>query len=271
MAATHPSERNGPLNIALAHTQNPKFISLRHRGCALALPKIPLIEDLTKGPVPQGSSILVEFEPASQWYNASITIAAGWLRSGGKVSYLAHTQPPDEVRERLTTLGLNPETLEKTDQLWITDMYTAGVIGQKSKEKFAVDSLKVADLSIWMGKEVTHEPPAPEFLIIDDNTSILDRFNEEKNWIELTLSRVFPMAKRRHITQLTSILAGGVHSPWAYKQLEAAADGVVDFKLEDRNNEAVNLIRIRSMRKVGFDSKWRVLRMGENFEVTLEK
>lgn len=235
------------------------------------MPRIPLIEDLTAGPVQPGSNLLVEFDPSSQWYNASLTIAAGWLRSGGKVSYLAGSHPPDEVRERLTRLGLNPATLEETDQLWITDLYTAGVTGQKSKEKFAVDSLKVADISIWLGKEVTHEPPAPEFLIVDDNTSNIDRFNEEKNWIELMLSRVLPMAKRRRITQFTSILAGGVHSPWAYKQLEAAADGIVDFKLEDRNDEAVNLIRVRSMRNVGFDSKWHVLRIDENFEVTLEK
>jgi KaiC/GvpD/RAD55 family RecA-like ATPase len=236
-----------------------------------ALPRIPLIEDLTAGPVPPGSNLLVEFDPSSQWDNASVTIAAGWLKSGGKVSYIVHTHPPDEVRERLTRLSLNPEALEETDRLWITDMYTAGIIGQKSKEKFAVDSLKVADLSIWMGKEVTHEPPAPEFIIIDDNTSIIDRFNEEKNWIELMLSRVFPMAKRRHITQFTSILADGVHSKWAYKQLEAAVDGIVDFKLEDRNNAAVSLIRVRSMRNVGFDSKWHVLKTRENFEVTLEK
>ena len=236
-----------------------------------ALPRIPLIEDLTAGPVPPGSNLLVEFDPSSQWESASVTIAAGWLKSGGKVSYIVHTHPPDEVRERLTRLGLNPEALEETDRLWITDMYTAGVIGQKSNEKFAVDSLKVADLSIWMGKEVTHEPPAPEFLIIDDNTSIIDRFNEEKNWIELMLSRVFPMAKRRHITQFTSILADGVHSKWTYKQLEAAVDGVVDFKLEDRNNAAVSLIRVRSMRNVRFDSNWPVLKTRENFEVTLEK
>jgi KaiC/GvpD/RAD55 family RecA-like ATPase len=235
------------------------------------MPRIPLIEDLTAGPVQPGSNLLVEFDPSSQWHNASLTIAAGWLSSGGKVSYLAGSRPPDEVRERLTRLGLNPATLEETDQLWITDFYTAGVTGQKSKEKFAVDSLKVADMSIWMGKEVTHEPPAPEFLIIDDNTSNMDRFNEEKSWIELMLSRVLPMAKRRRITQFISILAGGVHSPWAYKQLEAASDGIVDFKLEERNNEAVNLIRVRSMRNVGFDSKWHILRIGENFAVTLEK
>lgn len=253
-----------------AYTHENSIGSVMTGQRVLALPRIPLIEDLTKGPIPPGSNLLIEFDPASQWYNASITIAAGWLRSGVKVSYLAQTQPPDDVRHRLKKLGLNPESLEETDQLWITDMYTAGVIGLKSKEKFAVESLKVSDLSIWMGKEVLHEPPAPEFLIIDDNASILDRFNDEKNWIELLLSRPIPMARTRRITQLTSIIAG-IHSSWAYKQLEAAVDGIVDFKLDERNNEAVSSVRIRNMKNVGYDPRWRTLKINENFEVTLEK
>lgn len=235
-----------------------------------ALPKIPIIEDLTKGPIPPGSNVLIEFDPACQWYNASTTIAAGWLRSGGKVSYLAEAQPPDEVRERLRMLGLEPEGLEKADRLWITDAFTAGVTGQKSKERFVFESLKVSDLSIWMGKEVSNEPPAPEFLNIQDNVSTLDRFNEEKNWVEFVLSRSLPTAKRRLLKNLIGIIAG-IHSALVYKRLEAAVDGIIDFKLEDRNNETVNLIRIRSMKNVGFDSKWRVLKMAENFELAFEK
>jgi KaiC/GvpD/RAD55 family RecA-like ATPase len=199
-------------------------------------------------------------------------MAAGWLRTGGKVSYLADAHPPDDVRERLKALGLNPEELEKADQLWITDAYTAGTtIGQKSKERFHIDSLKVADLSIWIAKEVSHEAPDPDFLIIDDNTSVLDRFNEEENWVELLLSRILPMAKARQITQLTSIMAGGVHTKWAYKQLEAAVDGIVDFKVDEQAEEARDVMRIRSMVNVGFDRRWHALETLENFQVKLEK
>ena len=235
-----------------------------------ALPKIPIIEDLTKGQVPPGSNVLIEFDPASQWYNASTTIAAGWLRGGGKVSYLAEAQPPDDIRERLRMLGLNPESLEEADQLWITDVYTAGLIGGKPKEKFAIDSLKVSDLSIWMGKEVSNEPPAPDFLIIADNISTLDRFNEEKSWVEFVLARAFPMARRRRITQITGIIAG-IHSERAYKQLEAAHAGNIDFTVEQVGGEWKNFITVRSMRDVRHDSRPHPLKVDENLQVTLEK
>ena len=232
------------------------------------MPRIPLIEDLTKGPVPSGSQIIVEFDPASQWINASLTIAAGWVKDGGSVSYVANSQSPDDIRSQLRRLGLAVEELERTDRLWITDLYSAS-IGQKSKERFAVESLKVADLSIYIGREAMGDSPAPEFLVIADNNSILDRFNAEKNWVEMYLTRPIPMGKTRQITQLIAFM-GGIHSTWAYKQLEAAVDGIVDFKVEDVNGERRTFIGIRNMRNVSFDSRWHPLKIGENFEVTLD-
>lgn len=233
------------------------------------MPRIQLIEDLTKEPIPPGCSILVEFDPASQWYNASLTIAAGWLRTGGSVSYIAQSQSPDDVRSQLRRLGLTVEELEQNDRLWITDFYTAS-LGQKSKEKFAVESLKVADLSIWIAREAMVESAAPEFLVIADNSSVLDRFNDEKNWVELYLTRPIPMAKSRQITQLIGFM-GGIHSNWAYKQLEAGVDGIVDFKVEEAGEETRDLMRIRSLRKVGFDRRWHELTMSENSKVMLHK
>lgn len=233
------------------------------------MPKIPLIEDLTSAPIPPGTSILVEFDPASQWYNASLTIAAGWLRDGGSISYIATSQSPDDVRSQLRQLGAGVEELEMKDRLWITDLYTASV-GQKSKEKYAPESLKVADMSIWIAREAMVASAAPEFLIIADNSSVLDRFNDERNWVELYLTRPIPMAKSRKITQLIGFM-DGVHSKWAYKQLEAASDGIVDFKIDESGAEARDLIRIRTMRKVDFDRRWHELKISGNLEVTLQK
>ncbi len=233
------------------------------------MPRLPLIEDLIRAPISPGSNFLVEFDPASRWYNASLTIAAGWLRSGGSVSYVAHSQSPNDVRSQLQLLGLDHEELERNDQLWITDLYTPS-LGQKSKERFAPESLRVADLSLWIAREAVVESAAPEFLVIADNGSVLDRFNDERNWVEMYLTRPIPMAKSRQIPQLIGFMSG-IHSNWTYKQLAAAVDGIIDFKVEEAGGEARDLMRIRSLRKGEFDRRWHELTMSESSEVIFRK
>jgi KaiC/GvpD/RAD55 family RecA-like ATPase len=78
------------------------------------------------------------------------------------------------------------------------------------------------------------------------------------------------MVKPRQITQLISFISG-VHSAWAYKQLEAAVDGIIDFKVEEIGEEMRDLMRIRSLRIGTFDRRWHELKVAENSEVTLQK
>ncbi len=233
--------------------------------------RIPLIEELTAGPIPAGSNLLVEYDAASQWYNASLTIAAGWIKTGGIASYASAAQLPDNVRSKLARLGLDVQQLEADGRLEIIDWYTA-TLGLKSKEKFAIETLKVADLSImWtkqqMGKEVRQ---VPECLILMDNLSFLSRFNDKKAWVEFELTRDFPAMVQRKVTGVTGLIRG-IHSDWVYKRLEAAVDGVVDFKLDETGERTRTLMRIRNMHNVGFDSKWYPVKVTENFEATLEK
>ncbi len=231
--------------------------------------RIPLIEDLTTSPVAAGSNLYVFFDPASQWYTVSMTITAGWLKARGVVSYNAFAQSPDSVRLQLQRLGLNTEDLEKTEKLRIIDCYTA-TLGQKSKEKLAIDSLKVADMSIMFAKTILVGPPVPDRLRLGDNSSVLARFNDEKSLVELLHSRVIPSAAKMKSTLIIGMMKG-VHSDWYYKQAEGISDGIIDLKLDDTGEEPRNFMRIRAMRNVGFDGRWHRLKIGDNFEVTLEK
>jgi KaiC/GvpD/RAD55 family RecA-like ATPase len=140
------------------------------------LPRIPLIDDLTDNQITPGSNILVEFDPASQWYNASLSIAAGWLRTGGRMGYYAVGKPPDSVRSQLARFGINVEKLEAEESLAIYDLYTCQ-LGQKSKEKYALESLKVSDLSIWLSGALKRASPDPNLLWIVDSFSPITRFN----------------------------------------------------------------------------------------------
>jgi KaiC/GvpD/RAD55 family RecA-like ATPase len=65
-------------------------------------------------------------------------------------------------------------------------------------------------------------------------------------------------------------LLRGVLSDWAQKRLEGAADGIIDFKVEEAGNVTRDLIRIRSMRGVGFDREWHEFKISENLEVSLQ-
>jgi KaiC/GvpD/RAD55 family RecA-like ATPase len=233
------------------------------------VPRLSLIEDLTVGPVPPGSNLLVEFDGASQWYNASITIAAGWLKTGGRISYNVTSQSPENIRTRLRRLGFNVESLEADNKLRIVDWYTA-TLGQKSKERLAADSLKVADLSIRFSQREMQIPESPDLLRMGDNFSTLARFNDERAWVEFLLTRALPTSQLTKSNGLHALVRG-VHGDWVYSQLESVHDGIIDFKVEEDGKITRNVMRIRTMRDVPFDPEWHSLKIRENLEVTLEK
>ena len=237
------------------------------------MPRIPLIEDLTKEPIPPGSNVIVEYEATSQWFNASVTIAAGWLRQNGKVSYSAVAQSPAKVRETLNRLGIDCGRLEAgphdEEPLRIWDFY-ASTLGLKSNEKLQVSSMKVADHSIFYVKQQFVLEQNPDRLAFVDDWSSYSRFNDEKSWVEFLLTRDFPVCSRNKMSNFGGLLKG-IHSSWVYNRLESAADGIIDFKLEEEGRTLRDVMRIRSMRSVHFDREWHELKIGDNFEVTLEK
>lgn len=232
------------------------------------VPRIPLIEDLTKGPISPGSALLVEFDAASQWYAGSVAIAAGWLRTGGRVLYGVTSQSPSKFRLKLSRQGLNTEELERNDRLRIFDWYSA-TLGRKSEEKFPVDSLKVADLSIWWSKARLSGPPETENLGIVDDLSILDRFNDEKNWVEFVLTRIVPTTQMRKETGIRGVM-NGVCKDSVYRRLEGGHDGIIDVRLDESGESPANLVRVRVMRDVDVDGRWHQFKVNPN-NVSLQK
>ena len=235
--------------------------------------RIPLIEDLTRGQIPPGSNILVEYDPSSQWNAVSLTIAARWLKQGGSVSYNTLAQSPNSVRLALQRLGVDTASLEAepappNERLRIWDWYTQ-TLGMKSTEKLT-SPVKAADLSIMFSREQFKMDPDPLRLRITDDWSTFARFNDEKTMVEFTLTRAYPLSTLLKATSIGGLVKG-VHSDWVYSRLEAASDGIVDVKVEELGGEIRNLLRIRTLRNVGCDSRWHPLVVNDNFEVILEK
>lgn len=175
---------------------------------------------------------------------------------------------------QLKRQGLNTGALEADGKLIILDWYTT-TLGQKSKEKYAFDSLKVADLSIRFTKAAKGDessaiplPVSPDVLRIHDDLSALFRFNDEKSTVEFFLTRFIPH-QWKGFGRLIAGAIRGIHSDWVYNQLEAQCHGVIDLKLDEANSGPRNIIRVRTLRNVSFDPKWRKLRVGDGSQVTL--
>lgn len=96
------------------------------------------------------------------------------------------------------------------------------------------------------------------------------RFNDEKAWFEFLLTRGIPIGAVRKSTLIFGLTVG-VHSEWAYKTLESAVDGIIDFKLDETVNPPRSMIRIRRLRDVAYDAGWHPLKTTKNFELILGK
>jgi len=239
-----------------------------------SLPRIPLIDDLTENLVPPGSNLLVEFDPGSQWYNACLTIAAGWAKQGGDVGYNGFVQSPDILRTQLSRLGVKVDELERGDSLRLYDWYTP-TLGRKSKERYGIDSLRVADQSsqFRLTEDDLNTPPEAEWfesIRIADNFSTLARFNEERPWVEFMLTRVLPIGPAKKSTLVCGIMKG-VHSEWAYRQLEGAVDGIIEVGLDQAEGKTRDFMQIRTMRNAHYNRTMNELNVEENFEITLKK
>lgn len=212
---------------------------------------------------------MVEYDATSQWYNACTTIAAGWLRTDGIVAYDVTVESPADLRTKLKRFGLDVDKLENEAKLEIWDFYTA-TLGRKSDERFSLPSLKVADLSVWDSRVGMSRPPEPNRLELNENISLFDRFNNENSWVEWELARRIPTYKSTKNTLIEGLIRG-VLSERAYRKLEAAFENIVDFRFDETSDPPRNLMRIRTMRTVGFDGRWHQLNVNENLEVVLAK
>jgi KaiC/GvpD/RAD55 family RecA-like ATPase len=142
-------------------------------------------------------------------------------------------------------------------------------LGLKSSEKLTLTP-KVADLSIYISREQFKFEPDPQRLSVVDDLSTYARFNDEKSWVEYLLTRFLPLGSMIKLTNVHGMMKG-VHTDSVYSRFEAANDGIVDIKVEEFEGEVRNRLRIRTMRNLGFDSRWHTMKINENLEVTLDK
>ncbi len=226
---------------------------------------IPIVKELVQGGIDYGTNLLVEFEPRSLWYEASLTIATQSLRDRIRTEYHVFKRFPKEVRDAFGRLGLDVKQLEEEGKLRFEDNYTVQT-GLGSAEK----SMKVSDWSIgWMKAMKAGIPEADKrWLHIDDDTSIVLQYNKEEELIDFWRTRLIPSFRASEKVVLWGFLTGTASDSF-YRKIESLCDGIMYFKSEEKGDQIEQYVRMTAMRSKQYDSRWHKLRLLESGEVAL--
>lgn len=174
------------------------------------------------------------------------------------------------MRASFVRLGLDLVELEKADILRINDAYTdqIGLSGTEERGSF-----KMSDWSISQAQRFKSgvSDSSKRRLHIDDNTGILLQYNDEKAMLDVWRTRIAPaQAKINENVSFWSLITG-VASDSFYRRFEDMCDGVIDFKIEEKEGRVEQFMRVGSMRGRPHESRWRQLQLHEDGAVTLAK
>jgi class 3 adenylate cyclase/tetratricopeptide (TPR) repeat protein len=225
-----------------------------------------------------GANYLVEFDAPSLWYETSLTIAADSLKNGIRTDYHTFTHSPADVRSALMRLGLDLDVLESDDTFRMWDSYTQQTrMGEPEKVGKATPrdpkDIHTLDLKRWTEEDVVepqrgiHEVDSRR-LHIDDDTSILLHFNDEKTFINHFRMHALPFARIHQLALVHSVVKS-VFSETFYKQFESFCDGVLDFRTEEKGASVEHSMRVRLMRGKQHYSAWQRLRLLNDGKVAM--
>jgi KaiC/GvpD/RAD55 family RecA-like ATPase len=238
---------------------------------------LPILKELFPDGVEYGTVLLVEFGPDSMWYETSLSIAAEALRMGIRTQYHTFQRMPAEIRRAFLGFGLNVKKLEEDNILRIIDNYTAQTglgISEGETSSVTSGSLKLSDWSTRAVHAIKGGYPEEEkrWLRIDDNTSILSKYNSENAIIEYWRTRNIPEARISEDITLHSLLIGSASETFR-NQFESLHDGIIDFKTEEKGRKhrrrVEHYVSARILRGKRYSSRWRQLRLMKNGEVAL--
>ncbi len=230
-------------------------------GTRLADEGLSLLSGLPSASFRYGTIVIVEFEAHAPWYETAITIAANALASGVRTDYHTFQHVPEDVVAALERQGVDVARAQREGRFRLIDSYSAqtGLVTpiHHRPYEFASQSLRISD---WKkgSSGVLDDPNERRILHIDENDSLLLQHNRERDVIDFFQTRAFEAARKREFLFLHAFIVG-IHSKAFYHRFESLADVVLDFRTREKEGHLEPLVRVRTIRGTGSDSRWRLL------------
>jgi len=237
---------------------------------------IPLVKNLIPAGIDYGTVLMVEFEPGSCWYDIAFTMVAEAVGNGIKTDLHLFQRKPQQAKGSLIRLGLDVDRLMREDLLRIIDSYTIQTgVGTAEKPKgsdaFKTSSVKLSDWSVAAKQQLTQGISEAEKrrLHIDDNLTVMTRYNGEDEVIDYWRTSIIPLYRARE-SVLVNAVSTGVASDSFYHKFESLCDGIIDCRTNEEAGEVEQYIRVRTMSGRGHDSRWQHATVSENGRVRLD-
>jgi KaiC/GvpD/RAD55 family RecA-like ATPase len=227
--------------------------------------RIPLLYKGLPGGLRYGANYLVEFEPQSLWFEMSLTLCAQALRMGIRTDYHVFTHISEDIRAKLGHLGLDVAKLESDDTFRIIDSYSvqtgrgpAQRVGKTTTLEWVdLKSMSMDDWNFSTSGVLKAEVPEVDKrrFHIDDNTSVLVQFNNEKSVAEHFRTHTIPFARHLQLAAIHAV-ATGIFSDSFYRQFESFCDGIIDVKAQEVRGRMSYYMRVRKVGGEKTDSAW---------------
>jgi KaiC/GvpD/RAD55 family RecA-like ATPase len=211
---------------------------------------VEVLDALLPDGLPYSGLILISADPAAGKDILAIQILCGKVLTGRNGLFISLDKFPDEIREFMLEFGFNSSPFEKENKLIFIDCFSSQV-GVKSKEKYSEDPLNFPNLSIIISR-VLKELNSP--IVIFDSLSTLLQKGGVRSSLEFLRSLAGKVKESKALCFVT--LNRKAFHPAILAASEEIADGVIEMKIEEREEEVRNYIRVLKMLRRRYSSSW---------------
>lgn len=216
---------------------------------------VPALDVALSGGVPYPTSVVILGETGSGKTTVSTRMVIKRLAEGDGVVYLCLDNTPENFREIMRMMGVEPKTYEESRHLIFIDSYSIRA-GAKSSERYRTTT-QLTDINITLSRTMAELKGKMKHLLIESITTILDESGASGMVFLRTVVAKTRISKMSLIVTCNST----AFPPATTALLQEAVDGTIELKIEETRRGHTRYIRVPRLRSVVLLSMWTELQL----------